>query len=64
MVRGEKSVCGDRLFDWVCSLEPGTHANWLHVDERVGSWWSQSRFPPYSNAASFPGEAPCSTRSS
>lgn len=42
--------CGDRLQDWVCSLPPGPHPSWRHLDEDDGHWWSQSRVFPYSNA--------------
>ncbi len=42
--------CGDRLTDWVCSLPPGPHPGWRHLETLTGIWWSQSRAFPYSNA--------------
>lgn len=47
---GRVTECGDRLQDWVCSLPPGPHPAWRHLDENEGYWWSQSRLFPYSNA--------------
>lgn len=47
---GRVTECGDRLQDWVCSLPPGPHVSWRHLDEGDGHWWSQSREFPYSNA--------------
>jgi len=46
--------CGDRLQDWVCSLPPGPHQQWRHLDEDDGHWWTQSRAFPYSNAVEWP----------
>jgi len=46
----DEMECGDRLQDWVCSLPPGPHVAWRHMDENEGYWWSQSRVFPYSNA--------------
>lgn len=45
----EEPECGDRLQDWVCSLPPGPHPRWRHLDEDNGCWWQQSGEFPYSN---------------
>lgn len=45
----DRETCGDQLFDWGCTLLPGPHPNWRHLDENSGAWWDQSRVPPYSN---------------
>lgn len=42
-------TCGDQLTEWTCTLPPGPHIDWAHVDEITGAWWSQSRVPPHSN---------------
>lgn len=42
--------CGDELDDWTCTLRPGPHAGWRHLDEDSGTWWSQSRVFPFSSA--------------
>ncbi|MGW6255429.1 hypothetical protein [Streptomyces sp. NPDC055085] len=41
--------CGDQLTEWTCTLPPGPHPQWRHVDDVTGAWWTQSRIPPYSN---------------
>ncbi len=41
--------CGDQLADWTCTLPPGPHPYWQHVDKANGTWWSQSRVAPHSN---------------
>ncbi|MEU9415207.1 hypothetical protein [Streptomyces sp. NPDC048272] len=46
--------CGDRLFDWTCTLAAGPHPNWDHWDETAGAWWDQSAIPPHSNRDQFP----------
>lgn len=46
--------CGDRLQEWTCSLPPGPHPGWRHMDEVDGAWWSQSRVFPYSSAVTDP----------
>lgn len=46
--------CGDELTRWTCSLRPGPHPGWRHVDDESGVWWSQSREFPYSSAAEKP----------
>lgn len=50
----DEMECGDRLQDWVCSLLPGPHPSWCHLDQDKGYWWSQSREFPYSNAVQWP----------
>lgn len=50
--------CGDRLQDWVCSLPPGPHPGWRHLDENEGYWWQQSGVFPYSNAVKVPARGP------
>lgn len=45
----DEHECGDRLQDWVCSLPPGPHPRWRHLDEDDGHWWQQSGEFPYSN---------------
>jgi hypothetical protein len=42
-------TCGDNLFDRTCTLPPGPHPMWRHLDETTGTWWTQSRVAPYSN---------------
>ncbi len=54
----EERECGDRLQDWVCSLPPGPHPRWRHLDENEGYWWQQSGDFPYSNVVILsPGSA-------
>lgn len=55
---GDERECGDRLQDWVCSLPPGPHARWRHLDENEGYWWQQSGVFPYSNAIEPPPRGP------
>jgi hypothetical protein len=45
----EEEECGDRLTDWTCTLPPGPHPGWRHLDEESGVWWSQVRQFPFSN---------------
>lgn len=47
---GPVTECGDQLQEWTCSLPPGPHVAWRHMDEVDGAWWTQSRLFPYSNA--------------
>lgn len=44
------AVCGDQLTTWTCTLPPGRHPDWRHVDATAGKWWDQPAVPPYSNA--------------
>ncbi|WP_458089369.1 hypothetical protein [Streptomyces malaysiensis] len=50
-------TCGDQLTDWTCTLRPGPHPGWRHVDENAGAWWAQTRVPPYSNRDRLNGDA-------
>ncbi|KAB8162938.1 hypothetical protein FH609_004220 [Streptomyces sp. 3MP-14] len=50
MTEPTPAVCGDQLEDWTCSLPPGPHPRWRHVDKATGAWWQQSAIPPHSNA--------------
>lgn len=45
----QKPPCGDQLTEWTCTLRPGPHPRWRHVDEVNGAWWDQMAVPPYSN---------------
>ncbi|NUP18367.1 MAG: hypothetical protein HOZ81_20245 [Streptomyces sp.] len=49
--------CGDQLADWTCTLQPGPHPMWRHVDEVNGTWWDQMGDPPYSNRDRLAAEA-------
>lgn len=49
----EEEECGDRLQDWTCTLAPGPHPGWRHLDDE-GHWWSQSVQFPYSNGIRLP----------
>ncbi|MET9923443.1 MULTISPECIES: hypothetical protein [unclassified Streptomyces] len=51
--------CGDQLTEWTCTLPPGPHPNWRHVDSNAGAWWDQSRIAPHSNR---PAAAPPADR--
>jgi len=42
-------ACADQLFGWTCTLPPGPHPRWRHVDANSGAWWTQSAEPPHSN---------------
>lgn len=54
----DEKECGDRLQDWICTLAPGPHARWRHLDEEKGAWWQQSGVFPYSNAVEPPPRGP------
>jgi len=41
--------CGDQLTEWTCTLPPGPHPGWRHLDQITGAWWTQSRIAPHSN---------------
>ncbi|MFF2731818.1 hypothetical protein ACFVS9_28405 [Streptomyces sp. NPDC058008] len=45
----DTAECGDQLTEWTCTLPPGPHPNWRHVDSNAGAWWDQSRIAPHSN---------------
>lgn len=47
------ATCGDRLFEWTCTLTDGPHLAWMHRDATTGGWWDQARIPPYSNRNQF-----------
>lgn len=49
MTQTDPAVCGDQLTEWTCTLPPGPHPRWRHVDDKAGAWWSQSAVPPHSN---------------
>lgn len=36
--------CGAYMSEWVCTLPPGRHPGWRHVDSD-GNWWDQTRCP-------------------
>jgi hypothetical protein len=46
----DEMECGDQLTKWTCTLPPGPHVNWRHMDEETGAWWTQTRLFPYSSA--------------
>ncbi|MFC8282909.1 hypothetical protein [Streptomyces cyaneofuscatus] len=50
--------CGDQLTEWTCTLPPGPHPNWRHVDGNAGAWWDQSCIPPHSNRPAAPCPSP------
>jgi hypothetical protein len=50
--------CGDQLTEWTCTLRPGPHPNWRHIDEINGMWWDQMGDPPYSNRDALADTAP------
>ncbi|MGW7001317.1 hypothetical protein ACWGCW_00465 [Streptomyces sp. NPDC054933] len=58
----QPETCGDQLTEWTCTLPDGPHPGWVHCDQTVSQWWSQSGVPPYSNrdlvAAPQPEPAP------
>jgi hypothetical protein len=49
----DEMECGDQLNPRphrICTLPPGPHINWRHMDEETGAWWTQTSLFPYSNA--------------
>ena len=49
MAADTTAVCGDQLFDWTCTREPGMHPDRKHRGSD-GTWWTQTEQVPDSTA--------------